>query len=74
MILAPKPEPDRAPERPILHGPSKRRILVAEDSKPNQLVVTAMLERNGFEVDVANNGSEACALIKKKAAAIVPMA
>lgn len=66
MILAPKPEPDRAPERPILHGPSKRRILVAEDSKPNQLVVTAMLERNGFEVDVANNGSEACALIKKK--------
>ena len=45
---------------------TNRRILVAEDSKPNQLVVTAMLERNGFEVDVANNGTEACAWVKKK--------
>jgi PAS domain S-box-containing protein len=66
MILANKPEPDIAPERLATLNPTNRRILVAEDSKPNQLVVTAMLERNGFEVDVANNGTEACAWVKKK--------
>lgn len=66
MILANKPEPDIAPERLATRNPTNRRILVAEDSKPNQLVVTAMLERNGFEVDVANNGTEACAWVKKK--------
>ena len=66
MILANKPEPDIAPERLAIRNPTNRRILVAEDSKPNQLVVTAMLERNGFEVDVANNGTEACAWVKKK--------
>ena len=66
MILANKPEPDIAPERLATRNPTNRRILVAEDSKPNQLVVTAMLERNCFEVNVANNGTEACAWVKKK--------
>jgi PAS domain S-box-containing protein len=67
MILANKPEPaDVAPARLAVRNPTNRRILVAEDSKPNQLVVKAMLERNGFDVDVANNGTEACAWVKKK--------
>ena len=43
-----------------------RRILVAEDSKPNQLVFRSMLERRGYEVDVANDGIEACAAMNKK--------
>jgi CheY-like chemotaxis protein len=40
---------------------SKRplRILVAEDSIPNQQVAKAILERLGHSVDVAANGSEA---------------
>ena len=66
MILAQKPEPDAGTERVVVSSQTNRRILVAEDSKPNQLVVTAMLERNGFEVDVANSGTEACAWVKKK--------
>jgi CheY-like chemotaxis protein len=66
MILAQKPEPDSGTERVVVSSQTNRRILVAEDSKPNQLVVTAMLERNGFEVDVANSGTEACAWVKKK--------
>ena len=43
-----------------------RRILVVEDSKPNQLVVRSMLERRGYEVDIANDGIEACAAMNKK--------
>ncbi|MBL6814528.1 MAG: response regulator [Pseudomonadales bacterium] len=45
---------------------SSRRILVVEDSKPNQLVVQSMLERRGYAVDVANDGIAACAAMKKK--------
>ena len=45
---------------------SSRRILVVEDSKPNQLVVQSMLERRGYDVDVANDGIAACAAMKKK--------
>jgi PAS domain S-box-containing protein len=43
-----------------------RRILVVEDSKPNQLVVQSMLERRGYDVDLANDGIAACAAMKKK--------
>ena len=49
-----------------------RRILVAEDSKPNQLVVQAMLERKGYEVDVANDGVEACAAVKRAGSGASP--
>lgn len=43
-----------------------RRVLVVEDSKPNQLVVKSMLERHGYEVDVVDDGIEACAAMKRK--------
>ncbi|NCF45731.1 MAG: response regulator, partial [Proteobacteria bacterium] len=43
-----------------------RRVLVVEDSKPNQLVVKAMLERHGYVVDVVDDGIEACAAMKRK--------
>ena len=38
------------------------RILVAEDNEINQLAVTRMLSRLGFQVDIAHDGHEAIAL------------
>jgi two-component system sensor histidine kinase/response regulator len=63
LTVAAKPSSNRetVPREPV----DSRRILVAEDSKPNQLVVQAMLERKGYEVDVANDGIEACAAVKR---------
>ena len=66
MVIASKPEREVGPEYPLPRGDSSRRVLVVEDSKPNQLVVQAMLERNGYEVDIANNGIEACSWVRKK--------
>ena len=56
------------PERSghVAQGPS-RRILLAEDSRLNQRVATAMLENLGCRVDVVGDGAEAV-----KAAALEP--
>jgi CheY-like chemotaxis protein len=40
------------------------RILVADDSIPNQQVARAMLERSGHSVDVAANGLEAVEAVR----------
>jgi len=40
-----------------------RRILVAEDNRINQLVVTAILQRDGHHVDVVADGQEAVAAV-----------
>ena len=40
-------------------GRCDRRILLAEDNKINQKVLSAMLERRGFNVDIAQNGRQA---------------
>lgn len=37
----------------------RKRILVVEDNLPNQLIVTKLLERGGYEVDVTDNGRQA---------------
>lgn len=42
------------------------RILVAEDSKTNQMVVKLMLEKAGHHVVVVNNGQEAIDIITQK--------
>ncbi len=40
-------------------APGAGRILLVDDSKMNQMVAKAMLERLGYEVDVAGSGEEA---------------
>jgi len=43
-----------------------KRLLLAEDNVVNQAVATKILERMGYEVDVAVNGIEALQLLKEK--------
>jgi two-component system sensor histidine kinase/response regulator len=49
------------------------RVLVAEDNAVNQLVIETMLSKRGFAVDVANNGSEALAMLAEGSYAAVFM-
>jgi PAS domain S-box-containing protein len=53
---APAPRPLAAPAVP---RPARGRVLLAEDSRSNQLVAAAILRRAGFSVDVAGDGAEA---------------
>ncbi|WP_434360747.1 ATP-binding protein [Parasalinivibrio latis] len=48
------------PKRPL-------NILVAEDSKANQMVVKLLLEKQGHEVEIAGNGKEAIECVNKGA-------
>jgi signal transduction histidine kinase len=45
---------------------SEIRILLAEDNLINQKVATKMLEKYGFDVDVANDGAEALIAIRNR--------
>jgi CheY-like chemotaxis protein len=40
-------------------GPPAGRILLVDDSKMNRMVAKAMLERLGYDVEVAGNGGDA---------------
>ncbi|MEG3088891.1 ATP-binding protein [Sphingomonas sp. PB4P5] len=44
-----------------MHG----RVLVAEDHDVNQLLITAMLQQLGWDIDIAANGAEAITMIDK---------
>ena len=44
----------------------KLRILLAEDNSLNQRVAKTMLEKQGFQVTIANNGKEAVELLTKQ--------
>ncbi|MDH5219460.1 MAG: response regulator, partial [Gammaproteobacteria bacterium] len=41
------------------------RILLAEDNKVNQILISKLIRRTGAEVDIANDGEEALAAIRK---------
>lgn len=52
-------------EAPTTSRPSNlNRILIAEDNKTNQMVISAMLKRLGYEFDITNNGQEAITALK----------
>jgi CheY-like chemotaxis protein len=60
-----------APPLPILAEPSFSdrpflRILLVEDNIINQKVATRMLERIGYEAEIASNGVEAIAAVKQR--------
>lgn len=44
---------------------NKGRVLVVEDNKVNQQVVSLVLQRAGYEFDIANHGEEAVAKLKQ---------
>jgi CheY-like chemotaxis protein len=48
-------------------------ILVVEDNRINQIVVTLLLEKLGCLVDIARNGREACAALELKSYGLVLM-
>lgn len=49
------------------------KLLVAEDNKPNQMVIKKMLQRAHLDVDVVNNGYEALQAVQKQHYDIVLM-
>jgi CheY-like chemotaxis protein len=51
--------PAEAPDTVDAGSPTTRRVLVAEDDAINRKVVSHMLERRGWVVDVVGNGREA---------------
>jgi len=52
---------------------SNTRILLVEDNLINQEIMQEMLEDNGFQLDIANNGIEAISLVKNQEYAVVLM-
>jgi CheY-like chemotaxis protein len=48
----------RKPVEPSADGP-KRRVLLVEDNAVNQVVAQTLIEADGFEVEIANDGQEA---------------
>lgn len=61
-------------QRPVLHSNKDAhrfqcrgsRILVAEDNKVNQTIARAFLEKFGCQVDIVENGDEACRAVEKR--------
>jgi signal transduction histidine kinase/CheY-like chemotaxis protein len=48
-------------------GPSRGHVLVVEDSATNQMVAVGMLEHLGYTTEVAGNGLEALAAVRRSA-------
>jgi CheY-like chemotaxis protein len=61
-----EPAPAAAPGEETLPNPHALRVLVAEDSKVNQMVATLQLRKLGCEVEVAGNGKEALAAWERR--------
>lgn len=55
------------------HYIKEARVLVVEDNRTNQLVAAGMLERLGYEVDLADNGAQALEMFASQPYDIVLM-
>jgi CheY-like chemotaxis protein len=60
------PAPAAPPTTVVLHH--ALRILVVEDNQVNQKVVTAVLRKRGFYIELANDGQEALSKLENSAA------
>jgi PAS domain S-box-containing protein len=67
QLLAPQPIP------PATVAPASTRILVAEDNKVNQKLLKILLSKEGFNVEIADNGLEAYEALRKEKFDIVFM-
>lgn len=65
-------QPDEPSKEPVLLG-SNKKVLVAEDNKLNQLLARKILEKEGFEVEIASNGLEAVQAFQKNNYAFILM-
>ncbi|MDR2443909.1 MAG: PAS domain-containing protein [Deltaproteobacteria bacterium] len=52
-------------DKDIIEAIAGSRILLTEDNEVNQLVASRILNKAGFEIDIANNGLEAVDLVQK---------
>jgi CheY-like chemotaxis protein/anti-sigma regulatory factor (Ser/Thr protein kinase) len=57
---------------PALPAAAPMRLLVAEDGRTNQMIVTAMLEKLGHQVELAQTGEEAIAKVHQAIGANQP--
>jgi two-component system, sensor histidine kinase len=60
-----EPEPGEETRVPTHVPPFAARILVVEDNRVNQKVVTAVLAKRGFSLELANDGREALARLEQ---------
>ncbi len=51
----------------------RARVLLAEDNRVNQIVVTRLLEKRGCQVDIAADGREAVTLVQQRAYDLILM-
>lgn len=61
--------PEREPEVPC----AATRVLVVEDNQTNQLIVSTVLRKRGFRVDLAANGHEALRALRERPFDVVLM-
>ncbi len=75
LTARPEALPASAPAPPIasVTGPPRGRVLVAEDNIVNQKVAARILERLGYDVDVAGTGEEAVAAARRHRYAAILM-
>ena len=72
-IIAPAQGSSPALENFILGQQCPMRILLAEDNKVNQQVVSLMLNRLGYQAVIVSNGSEALQILEKESFDLILM-
>lgn len=80
ILSIPALECDASEEESVTQNDPKKitpkeanKILIVEDNKTNQLLVQLILDDNGFEYDIANDGNEAVQAYKKNLYSLILM-